>query len=693
MRPRRPLALHLSGVPRGPFSLRTYLALVILGAVLPSALLTGAIVWRTLEDTRTRIEHRLLDAARADAEALDREFNGTVRVLQTLAQSPQLDTGDLAGFWSEAERAVRAQQGWFAVILLTPDGQQVVNSQLPFGEPLRTAAEPKSLAEVVATRKPVVGALAPGQRDPKLRFPIRVPVERNGQLRYVLTAVMEPESLTGLVRSRLPETEEWTRTIVDPGLVIAARSRDGERYLGRPVTATGAARILNPPDAPFQGTSLEGEALYSSLSRSTYGWATSVSVPAAVLDGPVRSSIVAILTGGALLILGGLISVLSVSRRVAREFTAARDAAAALAEGRPPSSFRPRVAEAQQVQTSLQRAATLLQDRARERDEQLERSVAAQARAEEASRTKDQFLAVLGHELRNPLAPALTALELMKRRGGTTMEREREVLHRQVSHMTRLVNDLLDVSRLTRGKVDLVKRRIELGTAVERALDMARPLIEQHGHTLDVDVASAGLPIDADEDRIVQVIVNLLTNAAKYTPPGGHLRLTSRVANGVVELTSEDDGPGVPEELLPTLFEPFAQGPRSIARQQGGLGLGLMLARSLAELHGGSLRYEPIQPHGSRFIVGLPLATATSTVPAAEPADDTPGWSSAPRVRPLPYSRDDPRSRARDASSRGRRRCRRPAGRAAAQTTSPECRRQARLPALCSLRLRAAGRR
>ena len=276
---------------RAPFTLRSHLALVILGAVLPSALLTGIIVWRTLEDARSRIEYRLLDAARADAEALDREFNGTIRVLQTLARSPLLDGADLAAFWAEAERAVRAQHGWFAVILLTPDGRQLVHTDVPYGQPLRHAAEPGSLREVRDTRRPVVGPLARGQRDSKLRFPIRVPVEREGSLRYVLTAVMEPESLTEVVRSRLPETEEWTRAIVDPGLVIAARSRDGDRYIGRPVTAEGAARVLRPPDVPFQGTSLEGEPLYSALSRGAFGWTTSVSVPAAVLDGPVRDSI------------------------------------------------------------------------------------------------------------------------------------------------------------------------------------------------------------------------------------------------------------------------------------------------------------------------------------------------------------------------------------------------------------------
>ena len=178
-------------------------------------MLTGVIVRRTLDDTRSRLEHRLVDAARADAEALDREFNGTIRVLQTLAQSPTLDAADLQGFRAEAARAVRVQPGWFAVILLSPDGHQLVHTGVPLGDPLRTAAEPESVRQVVETRRPVIGPLAPGQRDPKLRFPIRVPVERDAGLRYVLTAVMEPESLTGLVRSRLPDTEEWTRAIIE----------------------------------------------------------------------------------------------------------------------------------------------------------------------------------------------------------------------------------------------------------------------------------------------------------------------------------------------------------------------------------------------------------------------------------------------------------------------------------------------
>ena len=592
----------------GPFTLRTHLILLILGAVLPGALLTALIVRRTLEDNRTVLEHRLEDTARVDAAAVDREFNATIRVLQALGQAPALDAGDLQTFWSEARRVARTQPGWYAVVLLTPDSQVQLHSEVRYGEPLIEAQDFERARQVEDARKPVVGQLATA-RDGKLRFPISVPVERQGQLMYVLTALMEPVSLAPVIRTQLPATEEWTRAIIDPGLLIAARSRDGDQFVGRPVTSTqGRDLIRNPPARPTEAKSLEGEALYSSFGRSTFGWTTSVSVPKAVLDGPVRASIVASISGGAVLILGGLLSVLFVSRRVSQDFEAARDAAAALADGRVAAASQPHVAEARQVQVSLRRATQLLSDRERERDEQLHRAVMARAEAEEANRTKDRFLAVLGHELRNPLAPALTALELMKLRGGDTLHREREVLERQVSHMTRLVDDLLDISRLTRGKVDLVIHRFEARAAIDRAVDMARPLVEQHGHVLSVGAPATGLPIEGDQDRIVQVLVNLLTNAARYTPLGGHISLTSAQVDGSVDITCEDDGPGVAADLLPTVFEPFTQGPRSIERQQGGLGLGLALARSLTVLHGGGLRYEAVIPHGSRFIVSLPLA-------------------------------------------------------------------------------------
>jgi CheY-like chemotaxis protein/anti-sigma regulatory factor (Ser/Thr protein kinase) len=185
--------------------------------------------------------------------------------------------------------------------------------------------------------------------------------------------------------------------------------------------------------------------------------------------------------------------------------------------------------------------------------------------------------------------------------------------------MTRLVNDLLDVSRLARGKIDVERRRFELREAVDRALDMVQPLIGQKQHTLHVAVPASGFVIDGDVHRIVQVLSNLLTNAAKYTPPGGRIALTASASSEGVRIECEDNGPGVPAELVPNLFNRFAQGPRTLDRQEGGLGLGLALARSFTELHGGTVSLEsPESGTGSRFVVILPIvakAAAAVAVP------------------------------------------------------------------------------
>ena len=328
----------------------------------------------------------------------------------------------------------------------------------------------------------------------------------------------------------------------------------------------------------------------------------------------------AILIGGGLLMISGLVAVLFVSRRLAADLAAATTAAEAVAQGLPITETGGHVAETRRLQRSLTSAASLLEKRARERDAEIQRADAARAEAEQASRTKDQFLAVLGHELRNPLAPALTALELMKARDPQAFARERQILERQVAHMVRLVNDLLDVSRLARGKVQLERRRFEIRDAVDRAVDMANPLIVQRGHTLDVSVPAGGLTVDADIARIVQVLSNLLTNAAKYTPPGGRIALTARASAGQVVLACEDNGPGIPAELVATLFAPFAQGPRTIERSEGGLGLGLTLARAFAAIHGGTIAYERRNEGGSCFIVTLPLAAHVENATPAEPA-------------------------------------------------------------------------
>ena len=264
----------------------------------------------------------------------------------------------------------------------------------------------------------------------------------------------------------------------------------------------------------------------------------------------------------------------------------------------------------------------MVREHRRERELELKRADAALEEADRANRTKDQFLAILGHELRNPLAPAFNALELMKMRDPVTFRREREILERQVGHMVQLVNDLMDVSRLARGKVQLRPAQFELRVAVDRAVDATKTLVEQHEHTLAVNVARTGFPLNADQDRIVQVLRNLLTNAAKYTPSGGHIWISARTEGGIVTIACEDDGPGVAPDLAPILFDSFSQAPRSLDRRVGGLGLGLTLARNLTELHGGTIAYENRgAERGSRFVVRLPVAvSAPRSAPVEVPA-------------------------------------------------------------------------
>jgi PAS domain S-box-containing protein len=248
---------------------------------------------------------------------------------------------------------------------------------------------------------------------------------------------------------------------------------------------------------------------------------------------------------------------------------------------------------------------------AEERQRLLEAATAARIEAETANRAKDEFLAMLGHELRNPLAPILTALELMKLRPDESCTREREVIERQVKHVVTLVGDLLDVSRIARGKVQLDRKPVDLARAIEKAIEAAAPLLDERRHRIVVDVAP-GLWLDGDETRICQVVSNLVTNAAKYTPEGGTITVAAARKHGEIVITVRDTGVGIPPDLLPHLFDLFVQGRRTLDRAEGGLGLGLAIVQSLVELHGGTVRARSDGPHtGSEFEVRLPaLATA-----------------------------------------------------------------------------------
>jgi PAS domain S-box-containing protein len=256
---------------------------------------------------------------------------------------------------------------------------------------------------------------------------------------------------------------------------------------------------------------------------------------------------------------------------------------------------------------------------------------------QEADRRKDEFLAVLSHELRNPLAPLRNGLQVMRLAAGDAalVANTRDMMERQLSHMVRIIDDLLDVSRIRSNKMELRRSRVSLADVVSSAVETARPVLEAAGHELTVALPPEPILLDADLTRLAQVFGNLLHNSAKYTEPGGRIWLTATREGGEVSVAVRDTGIGIPAHALPAVFDLFSQVDRSMERSGGGLGIGLALAKGLVEMHGGSIAAASPggQGQGSTFTVRLPVVPSRAEqAPAAAPAERA---SSGPKRRIL----------------------------------------------------------
>ena len=289
------------------------------------------------------------------------------------------------------------------------------------------------------------------------------------------------------------------------------------------------------------------------------------------------------------------------------------------------------IAEKHCAQEALQEAYAELEQRVQERTKELAQSEEA---LREADRRKDEFLAVLGHELRNPLAPISNAVQILKRADLDEAQVAwcRDLIGRQVGHLIRLVDDLLDVSRITRGKIDLKKEPLALADIVQRAVETSRPLIDRRRHELIVRLPSEPIRVEGDLVRLVQVVSNLLNNAAKYTESGGRIWLTAQREGGEAVVSVRDTGVGIPAALLPRVFDLFTQMEPNVGCVESGLGIGLALVRSLVHLHDGRVEVHSEGPgQGSEFVVHLPLAT-TQLTDEVPPKVQHPALHTKPRI-------------------------------------------------------------
>jgi signal transduction histidine kinase/ActR/RegA family two-component response regulator len=598
---------------RSTLSLRHLLILLAAIGLLPLALLG---VWTIDAAGQHRLreqERGLLDLARALASAVDAELDGTVATLSGMARSPALQGGDIRAFYGIAAQQSQAHSEWLGVILTDADGKMLFRTMAPYGAAPAPIADPPSLQLALALRHPVAGHIARGASG-RPAVPVRVPVtDRAGRL-YVLTAVIRPTRILGVVeRQRAPVGS--VIGVLDATHAMVARSIDQDGTVTGPPSASLLA-LMRQGGLENTGTTVTKEGrrvttAYTTLSR--YGWVVAVGAPAS--SSPAG---LALYGGGLLATLAACIGLATwLAGRIVRRIDALAREAAALGAGAPVAPAPSRIREIDAMGQALEAAG-----RRRDRHEQertrllasLEEALRSQEdaldQARRAGRAKDEFLAVLGHELRNPLSPIVTALDLMDMRDEPSARRERGIMRRQVTHLKRLVDDLLDVSRIASGKLTIEPRPLNLADTARHAV----AAVSARGVALDAPEAAW---VMGDDSRLTQVLNNLLSNAARFGSSA--TRVVLEVLGGEARLAVIDNGAGIAPEHLPHIFEPFFQAPQALARTTGGLGLGLAIVRRIVELHGGRISASSAGPgQGARFDVVLPLAQAAQAdLPAA----------------------------------------------------------------------------
>jgi signal transduction histidine kinase/ActR/RegA family two-component response regulator len=594
--------------------IRAYLYLMAVAILVPVILFAGFALHLLDEAGTEAALARVAQSAQQVALLVDDELSDASAALRVLAASPTLARADLDAFFEEAKRAPEGPASW--TVLLDEQGAVLLNTQAPPGAPLPAGPPPPYLPDLFANGRPIVRDVAPGRYSGRLITAVTVPVEAGGR-RYALSITFGTDHFrTLLAEAGLPA--DWQVDIADGAGHLVASSLGTADLVGQDVApqllAAARAQPTGVLDLPLRHGGAS-KTVYHQVAGS--GWVVAVGVPPDVLAARAGDArrMAAMALVAALACACALASWLA--RGYVRSMGRAVDAAAMLGRGETPPKLRSRIVEIDRLLAALRQAgaelrrAQVFRDSAgNERQSQLERETHARQTAEEENRAKDQFLAMLGHELRNPLAPIVTAAQLLRMPDvdGHRARYAGDVISRQVEHMNRLLGDMLDVSRVTRGLVTLNLEDVDLRDVVERAVEQTRPLMEERQHRLELRLPAQPATVRGDQTRLTQVVANLLTNSAKYTPMHGNIQLSLACAGDEATLSVADDGEGVTPELLPRVFDLFSQGERKADRAQGGLGLGLALVRSMVQLHGGTVdASSPGRGGGSIFTVRLPL--------------------------------------------------------------------------------------
>jgi signal transduction histidine kinase/ActR/RegA family two-component response regulator len=597
--------------------IRSQLVVLVIAAIAPVAILATITTLQLWQLQREASEQRFLERVSALRLALDTELEGTIRTLRSLADSADFDPGAGAlQAHTHFERLTLHGRAWITMGLVEAQGDPLVRADRE-GAPQGMKLDEATARAVLTERAPAISNLVAFDDGRTLVTFIAVPVLRKGVLNGIVYVGIEHLGWLDFL-NHYPIAKHTTLTLNDRNGTIITRTLNDDQWAGKRSSATYWDRTVGKAEGVFQSVGLEGQPFYSAFSRSEQaGWVLGTGVPREEVEAGLSVPTTLLGLGiVAVIVLASLLALL-LGRRVADTVTALADSAKSMAGPKRPTGTAPLpIVEAETVRIALDEAAVKLDARERSVNQALDREARSRAAAEHANQAKDQFIAMLGHELRNPLSAisaAVTVLD-MTTRDLDAQRRARDIVRRQLRHLTDIVNDLLDVSRLTIGKVVLNRRPLDLQVVVQNVIASFR----DSGRCEHVSIESALTPVSVigDETRIEQVVGNLLDNACKYTPPGGHIVVSVEAVGNEAHLRVRDDGSGIAPDLLPNVFDLFAQGERTIDRAQGGLGLGLAVVRRLVELHGGSVAVESAGTNrGSTFIVRLPM---TETQPGVE---------------------------------------------------------------------------
>jgi len=501
--------------------LRRQLVLIVLVAILPLAAIAAIGLALIFDQQREAEQRRMLDVARALTTAVDSELNRSISGLQALAAATEQDKLDLASFRDLAQRALRREHSWRALVLDKPDGERIFHTDFPEGG-FTPNPEPQSVRLVASDGVARVGNLVKGKLG--YAFAVRVPVFQAGRVRYVLSALVPPQPILGIVlRQKMPP--EGVISVFDARGARVARSRAHEQFLMTP-PAKSLQDMMDTAVSEAIGTTqtLEGDSIFTAFARSSQsGWSVAIGLPLSGVGVAARRTTTLYAAALALSLLGGMLAAFIIARRINRSMVDLRMAARALGSGSEPLPVHSGVREVRDVADALVSAARERRAAEAERDELLRREQAARGEAETANRAKDQFLAMLGHELRNPLAAISNAAGLLEMPGATPQNgtRARDIIRRQVSHLARLTDDLLDAARAILGKIELRTEPVDLAAVASHALGSLAASGRSSRHRVDSRLSEAW--VQGDPVRLEQLMTNLLVNAVKYTPEGGRI--------------------------------------------------------------------------------------------------------------------------------------------------------------------------